>query len=218
MRKGPGVTRAVAEEALAGNIKEIAENLMIVDLIRHDLHGVVGSDVEVKQFCKLEEYETVWSLVSVIEGKLASEAELPHGANLGWEVLRRSLPPGSMTGAPKKRSVEILRSLEGDDRNVYSGVFGYWDVGGGGDWSVIIRSCFKSDPKCGPSEAPVFSTSGQYEQVSSSTDEWTIGAGGAITALSDPQGEWDEMITKVESVLRGFGDIRLSSEPVSSTP
>lgn len=217
MRKGPGVTRAVAEEALAGNVKEIAENLMIVDLIRHDLHGVVGSDVEVKQFCKLEEYETVWQLVSVIEGKLASEAELPQGANLGWEVLRRSLPPGSMTGAPKKRSVEILRSLEGDDRSIYSGVFGYWDVGGGGDWSVIIRSCFKFDPQCGSSEAPFFSTSGHHEPVSSSTDEWTLGAGGAITALSDPQGEWDEMITKVESVLRGFGDIRLSSEPVSST-
>ena len=93
-----------------------------------------------------------------------------------------------MTGAPKKRSVEILHSLETEDRNVYSGIFGYWCVGGGGDWSVTIRSCFKHEDAGG--------------DVKSS--EWTLGAGGAITALSDPVGEWEEMVTKVESVLRAF--------------
>ncbi|KAG6837680.1 hypothetical protein H0H93_004956 [Arthromyces matolae] len=69
VRKAPGITRAVAEELLAGSRKEVAENLMIVDLIRHDLHGVVGEDVSVEQFCSVEEYETVWQLVSVIEGR-----------------------------------------------------------------------------------------------------------------------------------------------------
>jgi para-aminobenzoate synthetase len=98
LRKGTGVTRAVAEQALAGNRKEVAENLMIVDLIRHDLHGVVGEDVQVKKFCGVEESETVWSLVSVIEGKLPSTTldtpSLDADGELGWEVLSRSLPPG----------------------------------------------------------------------------------------------------------------------------
>ena len=100
--------------------------------------------------------------------------------------------PGSMTGAPKKRSVEILHSLETDDRNVYSGVFGYWCVGGGGDWSVTIRSCFKCE------DSPPSSNE------AAGCTQWTLGAGGAITALSDPEAEWDEMVAKVESVLRAF--------------
>lgn len=95
LRKGPGVNRAVAEQKLAGNRKEVAENLMIVDLIRHDLHGVVGEDVQVKQFCGVEEAKTVWSLVSVVEGTAASSDPASDvRSNLGWEVLSHSLPPG----------------------------------------------------------------------------------------------------------------------------
>ncbi|KAG6901668.1 hypothetical protein C0995_009384 [Termitomyces sp. Mi166 len=214
IRKAPGITRAVAEELLAGSAKEVAENLMIVDLIRHDLHGVVGDDVHVKQFCAVEEYETVWQLVSVIEGKTESKSGTTCGTDgeIGWEVLRRSLPPGmyqealknvnlhgssgSMTGAPKKRSVEILQNLEDEKRNLYSGVFGYWCVGGGGDWAVAIRSCFKS------------SHYHHREDINMSslwTEKWTIGAGGAITALSDAEAEWDEMMVKLQSVLNSFG-------------
>lgn len=94
VRKAPDVTRAVAEELLANSRKEVAENLMIVDLIRHDLHGVIGDDVQVKQFCGVEEYETVWQLVSVIEGRTNFSAACDAEYNVGWEVLRRSLPPG----------------------------------------------------------------------------------------------------------------------------
>jgi|SRR6267142_1848416 len=97
-----------------------------------------------------------------------------------------------MTGAPKKRSVEILQTLEDDSRSIYSGVFGYWDVGGGGDWSVAIRSCFKYDDQ--PWD----------EAVDNEAETWTVGAGGAITALSDPDSEWDEMLTKLQSVLGIF--------------
>jgi para-aminobenzoate synthetase len=100
-----------------------------------------------------------------------------------------------MTGAPKKRSVEILQTLEDDNRSIYSGVFGYWDVGGGGDWSVVIRSCFKYDDQ--PRDEVVDHDDNQAET-------WTIGAGGAITALSDPESEWDEMLTKLKSVLGIF--------------
>jgi len=94
VRKRPHITRAMAEELLIGSPKEVAENLMIVDLIRHDLHGFIGQDVQVKQFCSVEEYETVWQLVSVIEGKLGDNTTPELEDQLGWEVLQRCLPPG----------------------------------------------------------------------------------------------------------------------------
>lgn len=96
VRKTLDITREMAEKALADSPKEVAENLMIVDLIRHDLHGVVGEDVTVKQFCSVEEYETVWQLVSVIEGKL-DQSSISHPDvkdQLGWRVLKQCLPPG----------------------------------------------------------------------------------------------------------------------------
>ena len=98
---------------------------------------------------------------------------------------------GSMTGAPKKRSVEILQTLEDSDRSIYSGTFGYWCVSGAGDWAVTIRSCFKYDDGSGAAD--------------SDKEEWRIGAGGAITALSTVEGEWDEMHLKLQSVFRMFG-------------
>jgi len=98
-----------------------------------------------------------------------------------------------MTGASKKRSVEILQTLEDHDRSIYSGVFGYWCVGGGGDWAVTIRSCFRYESA--PWRDPL------HSQL---REEWTVGAGGAITALSDAEAEWDEMILKLQSVLRSF--------------
>ena len=97
MRKVPGLTRAVAEEMLLGSKKEVAENLMIVDLIRHDLHSVVGEDVHVKQFCAVEEYETVWQLVSVIEGRPSGGPKDSNSSITGWDVLRSCLPPGLCT-------------------------------------------------------------------------------------------------------------------------
>ncbi|KAF9535669.1 para-aminobenzoic acid synthetase [Crepidotus variabilis] len=196
VRKAPHISRAMAEKLLVGSPKEVAENLMIVDLIRHDLHGVVGRDVKTKQFCSVEEYETVWQLVSVIEGRLPYDSALGAEDQLGWQVLQRSLPPGSMTGAPKKRSVEILQTLEDQERSIYSGVFGYWCVSGAGDWSVVIRSAFKYDNR--------FDEETSCSE-SSTTEEWVIGAGGAITALSDPESEWEEMEMKLNSVLRAFG-------------
>ena len=203
LRKAPNIQRADAERFLVGSVKEVAENLMIVDLIRHDLHGIVGEQVHVSQFCGIEEYETVWQMVSVVEGQSSpssSRCEDPNQRNnQGWQVLRHCLPPGSMTGAPKKRSVEILRELEREPRGIYSGVLGYWDIGGGGDWAVVIRSCFKQEASLRPS-----TTENETVAEGKSAEEWTIGAGGAITALSDAQDEWEEMVLKLQSVLGVF--------------
>lgn len=107
-----------------------------------------------------------------------------------------------MTGAPKKRSIELLQELESatsspsipsvqHERGVYSGVCGYWCVGGGGDFSVIIRSAFRYDD----------------ETTRDGQETWYLGAGGAITALSDPHDEWEEMKIKLSSALRAFAHI-----------
>ncbi|MCJ1472919.1 hypothetical protein MMC13_001568 [Lambiella insularis] len=205
-----GISRTVGlaeARAVLSTTKEQAENLMIVDLIRHDLHGVVGScNVKVKDLMIVEEYESVYQLVSVIEGTLEGNAyrggkehpayqrEVAHVDDSrtvhrqGIEVLAASLPPGSMTGAPKRRSCRLLQSIEEHEpRSIYSGVLGYMCVGGGGDFSVVIRSVYKWD-----------------RDEEEAADEWRIGAGGAVTALSTEEGEWEEMLTKLRSTLRLF--------------
>ncbi|CAN3358967.1 aminodeoxychorismate synthase [Diutina catenulata] len=168
--------------------KEMGENLMIVDLIRHDLFQFLDN-VQVPQLMTVEEYKTVYQLVSVISG------DLPRGSRYtGVDVLRQSLPPGSMTGAPKKRSIELLQEIEAQQpgygrRGVYSGVVGYWSVTDDSDWSVVIRSAF------------------HYRDDLANTQEtslWRIGAGGAITVLSDLMGEWEEMRIKLTSALQAF--------------
>ena len=165
----PPLTLAEATSLLA-TPKERAENLMIVDLIRHDLHGVVGSGrVNVPKLMVVEEYATLFQLVSVIEGNLVVDEDKPDESMMckhptqdshrstdldpskrtrhhppspksGIDILAASLPPGSMTGAPKLRSCQHLCTLEDGPRGIYSGVLGYLNIGGGGDFSVIIRS------------------------------------------------------------------------------
>lgn len=229
VQKKPGVTAAHAR-AILNSSKERAENLMIVDLTRHQLHGVYGSkNVHVSQLMEVEEYETVWQLVTVVDavppgvyksstpelwedpvdgsGSLVTRTLVP---DLGFQAFVESLPPGSMTGAPKKRSCEILQEQEGGvRRGLYSGVLGYLDVGGGGDFSVVIRTAIKVDstsyhstttaPKdiANPASTPP-STSTQTEDI------WRIPAGGAVTSQSTPDGEYEEMLAKVNSTARAF--------------
>lgn len=170
--------------------KEKGENLMIVDLIRHDLHHYID-DVYVKDLMAVEEYETVYQLVSTIQGELLCDS---HN---GLDILMTSLPPGSMTGAPKKRSVEILQDIEsmqptsvaGGRRGIYSGVAGYWSITDEADWSVIIRSIYHYDDD---------------KENSLGLNLWRIGAGGAITVLSEQEAEWQEMNLKLSSALQAF--------------
>ncbi len=230
-------------KALLNTSKERAENLMIVDLIRHDISGVIGAqNTIVSSLMQVEEYETVYQLVSVIEGRVPSgfgvssedvtryrsqtekndKVSRPSG---GLQILKAALPPGSMTGAPKKRSCELLQTLEkGKPRGIYSGVLGYMDVRGGGDFSVVIRTVFRQDDEIVWKKRP---SCGRDQEMASTHDErvgceksakrtdvphesmtpyqvWRIGAGGAITVQSTDQGEFEEMQTKLESVLRIF--------------
>lgn len=240
----PPLTLAEAT-ALLATPKERAENLMIVDLIRHDLHGVVGSGrVSAPKLMVVEEYATLFQLVSVVEGKLVirdhDDGNINEGNNedddlstgktsdhsstgkalhcteavkTGIDILAASLPPGSMTGAPKLRSCQLLHSLENErPRGVYSGVIGYMDVGGGGDFSVVIRSAVRwghdvrTKGEANVLDGDVVADGDEEEEKEAMGDEWMIGAGGAVTSLSTEEGEWEEMIAKLKSTLRLFED------------
>jgi len=195
VKKTADMTRAKATQILS-SAKESAENLMIADLIRHDLYSTVGWDakVEVMKLCDVVEHETVYQLVSHIRAHVPVSPSLDPDQRrrqdvikYGHKALRKTIPPGSMTGAPKKRSCEILHRLEQRPRGVYSGVIGYMDIGGGGGWNVCIRTAFSN-----------------AEEDEDGRQTWRIGAGGAITVLSDEEEEWEEMRTKLDSVLHAF--------------
>ncbi|ORY71556.1 aminodeoxychorismate synthase [Pseudomassariella vexata] len=198
VRKSDAVATLEQAERILHIPKEEAENLMIVDLVRHDLHSVCGpGHVIVPQLLKVEEYASVFQMISVVQGQLPvnddADAVGDDQGYSGLDILAASLPPGSMTGAPKKRSCQILQQIEGRrERSLYSGVVGYMDIAGRGDWSVTIRSLFRWDDEI------VHQHDGTEQEV------WHIGAGGAVTALSTPEGERDEMMTKLKGPLAVF--------------
>ncbi|ROW08883.1 hypothetical protein VMCG_02987 [Cytospora schulzeri] len=196
---GVGCATTLAEaEAILHVPKEEAENLMIVDLVRHDLHGICGPGrVTVPALLKVEEYQTVFQMITTVEGQLPQAGdESARSRYSGLDVLSASLPPGSMTGAPKKRSCEILQQIEnGKERSLYSGVVGYMCVTGRGDWSVTIRSMFRWDDE---------SQGADGEGKTEEKEVWHIGAGGAVTILSTPEGEREEMFVKLARPLSIF--------------
>lgn len=123
----------------------------------------------------VETYEKVHHLVSTIRGTLH-----PHVNSV--EALQKCFPPGSMTGAPKLRSVQILDQLEQHKpRGVYSGCLGYFSLNGSADFNVVIRTAVASTK-------------------ANDTVEISVGGGGAITFLSDPEQEWKETLLKTKSV------------------
>ncbi|KAJ2901038.1 para-aminobenzoate synthase, (PABA) [Coemansia aciculifera] len=166
---------------LQQDAKERAENLMIVDLIRHDLNSIAhNANVQVPQLMAIESYASVHQMVTTVRAQLRSSVG-------DVAALAHCFPPGSMTGAPKLRTVRLLKELEaangkGGRRGVYSGCLGFFSAHGQADWSVVIRTAV----------------------VDQGGSRVSVGAGGALTILSDPSAEWAEVETKLQSVLPGI--------------
>jgi aminodeoxychorismate synthase component I len=166
----PASDAALARE-LARSAKDRAENVMIVDLVRHDLGRVCETgSVAVPSLRAVESYATVHHLVSTVTGRLAPGADLA-------DLVRAAFPPGSMTGAPKLAAMNLIARLEPVRRGIYSGALGYFDVRGGADLAVVIRTALVAGGRA------------------------YVHSGGAIVADSRAGGEWRESQDKARAVL-----------------
>lgn len=151
----------INREALINSEKDKAELLMIVDLERNDLSKVCKPNtVKVTELFKIEEYATVFHLVSTIYGELNNEVS-------SVKCIKECFPGGSITGAPKIRAMEIIEEVEELKRNIYTGSIGYFDIRGNCDFNIVIRSIIKKEDKA------YFGVGGGITWDSNEEDEWS---------------------------------------------
>ncbi|HEY6792623.1 MAG TPA: aminodeoxychorismate synthase component I [Trebonia sp.] len=170
----PAAAQATRDELMA-SVKDGAENVMIVDLMRNDLSRVcVPGTVEVPALLRAEPHPGVWHLVSDVTGALAPGTS-------DEALIAATFPPGSVTGAPKVRALEIIHELEPVPREAYTGAIGYRSPVAGLELNVAIRT---------------------FEFHESRV--W-LGSGGGVTARSDPNDEFQESLLKAAPLIRAIG-------------
>ncbi|MFJ4287704.1 aminodeoxychorismate synthase component I [Paenarthrobacter nicotinovorans] len=171
---------AALRQDLETSLKDRAENIMIVDLLRNDLsHFAIPGSVTVSRLCAIESYATVHQMVSTID------AHLRPGAPRA-EAVAAAFPAGSMTGAPKISTMDILDQLESGPRGIYSGAIGYFSLNAATDLAVVIRTLVVNPDADGGRTL-------------------SLGVGGAITADSVADDEYEEIRTKAFGVLSTLG-------------
>jgi len=170
-RSADPVQDEATRKELAEDEKTFAEHLMIVDLLRNDLGRVCEVDtVRVPELMVIEQYATVHQMISNVVGVL-------EAGRSSIECVRACFPGGSMTGAPKLRTMEIIDDIEREARGVYSGAIGWFGLDGTVDLSIVIRT------------------------IVMRPDATTIGAGGAIVMQSDPEEEFAEILLKARAPM-----------------
>ncbi len=175
-RDADPATDAAIKERLQNDIKERAENVMIVDLVRNDLARTCNTgSIAVEELFGIYTYPQVHQMISTVTGRLKPDTAFT-------EALRYSFPMGSMTGAPKHKVMQLIERYEPSRRELFSGTVGYITPGGDFDFNVVIRSLF-------------YNAATQYLGYQT---------GGAITYDSIPAQEWEEMRLKAWALERIF--------------
>ncbi|NNL88795.1 MAG: aminodeoxychorismate synthase component I, partial [Marinicaulis sp.] len=173
---------AALAQRLSNSSKDRAENVMIVDLLRNDLSKVCKTGtINVSKLCEIESFATVHQLVSTIEGDLRSDVSIA-------DIVRATFPGGSMTGAPKLRTMQHIDALEDRARGVYSGALGWIGYDGRADLSIVIRT------------------------IVAMGENLSIGAGGGIVGDSIPSAEFAEMTLKARALKRAIADHQSSND------
>jgi len=161
------------KEQLKNDPKERSENVMIVDLVRNDLSKIAQKgSVNVDELCGIYTFPQVHQMISTVSAKIEK--------GVGFQdIIQATFPMGSMTGAPKIRAMELIEQYETTKRGLYSGTVGYIDANGDFDFNVVIRSI-------------------TYNQKN---NYLSYMVGGAITALSIPEKEYEECLLKAKAML-----------------
>ena len=162
--------------SLKNSIKEKSENHMIVDLVRNDLSRIAKKGtVKVTELSKINTYKNIHQMVSTIEAQIENDVFFS-------KILKSTFPMGSMTGAPKIKTMKIIDELEETSRGIYSGAIGYIDPNKNFDFNVVIRTIIYDD---------------KLSKIS-------VNVGSGITFKSNPEDEYEECLTKIDALKKSL--------------